>query len=263
MQFTDIRRPRLLSTEQLQRQGKFFNLVGLNLYQSQQPRESQRYFLLALEYDPKLRAALTNYVEACFEREQYQAVLDAMDLRRSLWQDRPELDVSYALALSRTNRPQEAMKEYEKVFRNGTRNDDHFTVYVQLLADAGQREAARAAIDRYLAGGDSLSVTLAKARCLSEMGKHEQAIDLLKARLATSPGNVRIVNALIVALDKGNRLPEGLDAAKQLLANGNNSTDTLVMKGMMELRLKWYKEAKSSFEAALRKGLRTNEFKIT
>src|SRR5262249_23342812 len=54
-------------------------------------------------------------------------------------------------------------------------------------------------------------------------------------------------------LRSAERLAEAHALAVQLVEDGRESPDALFVKGMLELQLKWYKEAKSTFETALRR----------
>ncbi|HZZ27313.1 MAG TPA: tetratricopeptide repeat protein [Pirellulales bacterium] len=240
------------SAEENQRYGKFYNFAGLHFVRTRETLASEPYFLTALKNAPDMAPALDNYVNICIQNGHNQPALEALDHYRAAWRNEPTLQLAHAWLLSKVNRAADALDEYQKAFSGEARNDDYFSAYVRLLDESGQRAAARAAIDKYLAAGDSPRVALAKARMLSQDGKHDEAIELLKARLAQSPGNAEIVYALIDALQRAERFPEAHDLVKQLLADGNDTADTIVLKGIIELQLKWYKEAKATFEEALR-----------
>jgi len=235
------------------RTAKFYNFAGLHLYNTRQFLESEPCFLKALDSAPNMTEALSNYVHACVESSRSQPALDAMQQYKDAWRGDGKLGLLHAWLLSKVNRSAESLDEYAGLFQSKLRDDVHLCEYVRLLEDAGQGETAQAAIEKYLAGGDSLIVVLTKARMLSRQGKHDAAIDLLKSRQAQSPGNADIVFALIESLRNADRFAEAHSLAAQLVADGRETSDALVVKGMLELQLKWYKEAKSTFETALRR----------
>jgi tetratricopeptide (TPR) repeat protein len=238
---------------QPQRYAKYYNFVGLRYLRAQKALESEPCFLRALEFAPNMTLALENYVSACLENGRHQPALDAMEKYEVAWWDHPPSKLMHAWLLSKVNRPADAIGEFEAIFKSGTRNDDYFSAYVRLLQEAGRRDDASAAIDKYLAGGDSLVIALEKARCLSEQGKTGQAIELLKRRRQQAPGNLDVMFTLLDTLQQAERFTEAHELAKQMLAEGHESVEVLLRKGVLELQLKWYKDAKATFEIALRR----------
>ena len=197
--------------------------------------------------------ALENYVTACLENGRFQPAFDAMQEHEQAWKHDPRSKLTHAWLLSKVNRPADSMAEFEDVFKSGARNDDYFCGYLALLEDAGRTDDALAAIDKYLAGGDSLVVALVKARCLSRLGKVDQALDLLKARQQQSPRNVDVQIVLVDTLQRAERYAEAHDLTKQMLADGHETVDVLLRKGILEMQLKWYKDAKATLEDALQR----------
>jgi tetratricopeptide (TPR) repeat protein len=243
----------LLLDLQNARQAQFFNNLGLYYYDAGQFADSEPYFEKAVDAAPQMTQITENYLNTCVANNHFQSALAIMDRHDKDWKGVRKLRLVHALALGRMSRSEDAIREYAEIFTGGFRSDDHFAYYAHLLEEAGRRDAALEAIDRYLAAGDSLQVAIAQARCLSHRGDHEKAIELLKARHASAPGNASATQALMDALELADRLTEAHELAKQMAADGYASADTLFRTGHLELKLKHYKEAKATLEAALKK----------
>ncbi|HKD36721.1 MAG TPA: tetratricopeptide repeat protein, partial [Pirellulales bacterium] len=235
------------------RGARFFNLAGMYFLKSRRALESEPCFLKALEFAPDMTVVLDNYVTACLENGRHQPALDAMDKYASSWKENSTSKLMHAWLLSKTNRTEKAIAEFESTFKGSVRNENYFCGYARLLMDAGRGNEALAAMNKYLEGGDSLTVALIKSQCLRELGKLDDALTLVQDLHKRSPGNLDVRFVLLDTLEEAGRYTEAHDLAKEMLADGRESVNVLIRKGMLEMHLKWYKEAKATFEEALQR----------
>jgi tetratricopeptide (TPR) repeat protein len=146
-----------------------------------------------------------------------------------------------------------AAETYKALFETGYRDDNAFEQYLVVLQKMGKTEEAIEAAAAYVSRGDSESIRLDEAILNDNIGRYQQAVDLLRALHAKDPANVRVASELALKLDDNANYDEALAIAQGLIKGGAAGADVYVAQGEAQLGLKRYRDAKESFEAAQKK----------
>ncbi len=146
----------------------------------------------------------------------------------------------------------ESITNYASLFATGYRDDSQFTEYVNLLVEQKQFSVALAEVQKYLAAGDSVGIRLLEAQIYRQKQDLTKAISLLKNLREKAPFNSQIAGALAEALIQSGEFSEALTISRELVKDNGNSAYTSYLKGRSELGLRWYREAKVSFNTAMK-----------
>ncbi len=164
----------------------------------------------------------------------------------------PKVRASEAYFQSQAMLTDEASTNFRSLFESGYRNETHFSEYMDVLVQQKQYDAALAAADNYLKTGDSVAAKLAEARIYTLKQNYPKSISMLEELHHQAPNNDQVANALADAYILGARFSEALNLSRQLVADSGGSASAHFMQGRSELGLKWYREAKTSFAAAVK-----------
>jgi len=149
-----------------------------------------------------------------------------------------------------SSRTDQALTNYARLFAEGYRNDGHFGEYANLLMLQRQYDVALSAVEKYLKTEDSVPVRLLEAEVHRLTRDFPKAISLLKVQREKAPFNGQIANALAETCLQAGQYNEALEISKEQVQNNAGSAYAHYLKGRSELGLKWYREAKVSFESA-------------
>jgi tetratricopeptide (TPR) repeat protein/transglutaminase-like putative cysteine protease len=228
-----------------------FNDLGLYHYEARQFVQSAEYFRTAFELRQSDPIILLNLVNARIELNQHREALD--DLLRHIDQfpQQHELWASRAFLEARLERFDEALETYARLFAQGYRGGSAIAHYVGLLANLDREEEALARLAEFQQQGESPALQRLEASLYSRLGDHARAIALLELQQRSRPFSAELAYDLAECYLAAERYDEALAVCRQLLERRYDSADTYLLKGQSELALKWYADAKQSFEAAL------------
>lgn len=230
-----------------------YNRFGIFFYKAKQYDQAVAYFKQAINLVATDAQYILNCMDAYNQLGQYQEALTLLEKYLPNHKSNQELSSWHAWLLKHTNRPENAIEVYQHLFSTDYRNDEDFTVYVRLLADAERRQELQDAFEAYLKKrGNSLDLILEQAKLLAQFGEHEKAIRVLKDHQEGIPFNAEIAYNLIRNYTAMDQPKQSLEIAKALIVNGYASSDAYYAMGKAEFELKWYRQAKESFENALR-----------
>lgn len=167
--------------------------------------------------------------------------------------DEPEVRAYLAYYQWQTGLSEQAITNYAALFATGYRNEDHFPDYLSVLAEVRGPGAALGALREHQKGGDSLALRLREAELLGEQGEPVRAVEVLKAERARSPFNREVAAALVDALLQADLAAEARAVSQEMVDRGSDSAQAFYSRGRSEYALKWYREAKLSFEEALKR----------
>lgn len=145
-----------------------------------------------------------------------------------------------------------ALTNFASLFAEGYRSDLHFAEYVNLLNLQRQYDAALVQVEKYLEKEDSISGRLLEADIYRLQRDFPKAIAVLKAQHEKAPFNSQVAGALAEISLQAGLAKEALAISQEMVKANRDSAYAQYLKGRSELALKWYREAKTSFEAAVK-----------
>ena len=231
---------------------RFFNDLGLYHFNGRWYSDAADYFRQAFEIEANDAGFLENLVVAERELSRDREAKEYLARHLEKFPDHDRLQRLHADLQSATGETEAATKKYAALFAKGYRDDEAMADYVELLAGSNRLDEALAQIDRYLHGGDSHAVRRMQAGLLSRRGDHQGAIALLIAQQKSRPFDPDIAYCLAEVHFAASQYRSGLDVCRELVAHHYDTADTYLLKAQHELGLKWYADAKTSLELALR-----------
>lgn len=226
------------------------NTIGLHYYNARSYRDAHRYFANANELVPGDRDYLLNAVRSLVEVNAYAEARDYLLTRRTTLEEDQEVQSWNAWLAYQTNNPDRALEIYGPLFANGYREDDDFSAYLTLLADAGEWQQLDDAYVAYTAAGVTDKTRLLQIELLSRREKYDEALALLEKTSTGRPFNPDLVYQKIAILDAMGNSVEVLKLAESLIEKGYKSLQSYYYKGNAEYQLRSYAAARESFKNA-------------
>ena len=226
------------------------NSLGLHYYDARSYRDAHRYFAEASELMPTDEDYLLNAVRSLVEVNAYGEARDFLLPRRSPLADNPNVQSWDAWLAYQTNDPDTAIEIYGPLFANGYREDDDFTAYLTMLADAGEWQRLDEVYADYTAAGVTDKTRLLQVGLLSRREKHDEALALLDEMSSGRPFDVDLVYQKISILNAMGNSVEVLKLANSLIERGYKSLQSYYYKGDAEYQMRSFAAARESFEMA-------------
>ena len=241
--------------------GRVFNQMGLFYYNSKQYEKSAGFFKIAFEFERTNDLYLANLVNAFSNASQQRDALDYLEKQPTSLRGKQALRAMEASLHAQLEENEIALTNYAGLFRDGFQNDEHFTEYVKLLSQNRQPEQALEEVELYLKRRDSIVIRLQQANLYKLKKDFTNALVVLKAQREKAPFNFEVLFALAETCHQAGFFPEAIDTCEQIIAKGGDSAYASFLKGRSEFGLKWYRQAKDSFEAALKSAPASKEIK--
>jgi transglutaminase-like putative cysteine protease/tetratricopeptide (TPR) repeat protein len=231
-------------------QGFILNHAGLFHFNSGDHEKALSLFRAAARADDQESLYVLNTLQAWRHLDRPKEALDFLNVQSFVILKVPEVRAQQAYFQATASFTDQALTNYARLFAEGYRNDSHLAEYVDLLNLNRQNDLALAEVERYLKTGDSIRVRLLESEIYRLKGDFSRAISLLKAQREKAPFNLQIANGLAETSIQAGQYTDALEISLELLKNHADSALAYYLKGRSELGLKWYREAKASFEAA-------------
>lgn len=231
----------------------FFNEVGLHYYDKRQYAKALDFFCAGFETGRADAAILGNVAEAFKQLKRAEEGLEYLEKHASKFPGDHGLAVRRAEFLMQLGRTARALDAYAQVFGGGWVDDPAFADLVRALNRAGRMEDAIRWLDIYGKRSNTAAVQLLRAETLRAQQKDDEAAAVLEKLLAAEPRNAGAVFTLIDLHADNERHREALALCTKAIDAGLASADLYYAKGDAECGLKWYRDAKTSFEEALRR----------
>lgn len=227
------------------------NALGLHYYEARSFRDAYRYFSNASDLNPARHTYLTNALRSLAELDSYIEARDWLQPRRDRFADNLIVQSWDAWIAYQTDDAEKAISIYRALFAADYREDDDFSAFLTLLADAELWDELDSTYATYTTGGVNDVTKLLQVQLLSRRARHDEALELLNEMTAGRPFNADLVyERMSVLKDMGNAA-EVLKLAESLIENGYRSLQSYYFKGDAEYQLRSYRTAKESFEEAL------------
>ncbi len=227
------------------------NALGLHYYDARSFRDAHRFFSQASDLQSTDATFLTNAVRALAEIDAYKEATEWLQPRLAPFDENQLVQSWDAWLAYQTNDPQKAIRIYEQLFESGYREDDDFSAYVGLLAEADAWDAVDRAFADYTTGGINDKTRMLKVQLLSRREKFDEALALLDEMTDGRPFNADLAYERMSILDAKGSPAEVLQLAESLIENGYRSLQSYYHKGNSEYQLRSYKAARESLETAL------------
>ncbi|MEM8681754.1 MAG: DUF3857 domain-containing protein, partial [Planctomycetota bacterium] len=209
------------------------------------------WFLRALKTDGSDSTYLANVANALTQAGRHEQGLAIIEKYHGDYDQAHDVKSSWAQLLDLVGRRSDAIQKYAELFRSGYRDEDDLTNYLALLIDEERGDEAVESIEAYRKTSDSPSLVALHANLLIANEQAEDAIALLKPRQDVM-SDMNLTDAIISAYESAGRTTEALEVIDELLAAGVDETWLWDQKGGIEFDLNWYRQAKESYEQALR-----------
>ncbi len=242
-----------LSTQDCWQHAELLNRIGNYHSQHSQHDLALRYFRLATKIAPGGSVFAANLLATLTQLGQYEEALNVLNNPPSevaasdFWQS------ERASMLAITGHTDDSVVVFERLFASGSRNDESFEAYLATLARAGRIEDAISAADRYLAAGDSRSISLVKSRMLILAGQYDEAISIARAQQSTALADPAVSYLLVEAYRDSGNFDAALRTIDALLADGSDDAKTWFLKATVEIEQKQYLAARTSLETVLKR----------
>lgn len=156
--------------------------------------------------------------------------------------------------LGEAGRTNEAITAYERVFPSEFSEDDYLQNYLALLAKTEQIEKALSVVNEYLQQQPTVKLCITQSSLLSLAGRHDEAVAVLKKQRDSAPLAIpELSYALAETLLEADRSEEALVELRGLIDSGIDGSQTLLLKGVAELKLDQLVESRRTFELVLQK----------
>ena len=228
------------------------NAIGLHYYEARSFRDAYRYFANASDLVPSDEAFVTNALRSLVEVDAYHEARDWLQPKLEAFGGNHNVRSWDAWLAYQTDDRDKAMRIYRELFAAGYREDDDFSAYAGMLADAELWDELDSTYSAYTAGGVNDKTRLLQVQLQSRRGRYDEALSLLDEMTKGRPYNADLVYERMSILDDMGHPAEVLMLAESLIENGYRSLQSYYYKGDAEYQLRSYRAAKESFEQALK-----------
>lgn len=235
------------------RHSAFFNELGLRYYNKRQYAKALDFFRAGFETGKPDAAILGNVAETFAQLRRAEEGLAYIEKHASKFPGDHGMAVRRAEFLMQLGRTAQALDAYAQAFGDGWVDDVAFADLVRALNRAGRMDDALRWLDTYAKRSNTSDVQILRAETLRAQKKDDEAVAVLAKLLEAEPRNAGAVFALIDLHAGNERHREALELCTKAIGGGLASADMFYAKGDAECGLKWYRDAKASFEEALRR----------
>lgn len=228
------------------------NAYGLHYYEARAYRDAFNYFAQASALVPDDEAYVVNAVRALVEIDAFAEAAEWIVPRMEPFAANQVVQSWDAWLAYQTNDVAKAMSIYDDLFATDYRDNDDFSAYMKMLADAGRWDDLDRVFARYTADQVDDATQTLRVELLTRRERYDEALAILENLAAGRPFNIDLAYERMSILDQAGRPAEILKIADELIAKGYRSLQSYYYKGDAEFQLRSYRKAQASFEEALR-----------
>jgi hypothetical protein len=241
-----------LTPQEQKTRGFVLNQAGLYHFNSGEYDKALPLFCAAARANSQDSQYARNALRAWGHLERPKEALEFIAAQPASLLAMPEVRAEQAYFQAQAAFTDLALTNYAKLFAEGYRSDLHFGEYIGLLNLHRQFDVALVQVKKYLAKEDSISGRLLEADIYRLQRDFPKAITVLKAQHEKAPFNSQVAGVLAETSLQAGLAKEALEISQEMAKANRDSAYAQYLKGRSELALKWYREAKASFEAAVR-----------
>lgn len=238
-----------LSTGEKRAERMALNGIGKVYFSEQSYEQSADFFKRAVDLDGLQPGTtyLANLTTARIRDGNYRLALDELERHPEYVDSQPELAANRAFLQGQLGQIDLALTNYVKLFATGYNSADYFKDYIMLLAQTQQQARALDEVESYLKKEDSPEIRLVQAALLTHLKKFDEAITRLRAQHEKYPNDIGITVSLGDAFIQAGKPSEALSLSDEMLKQDRDSAAAWSLKGRAQFALKWFREAKESF----------------
>jgi transglutaminase-like putative cysteine protease/thioredoxin-like negative regulator of GroEL len=242
-----------LSAQEKRAERMALNAIGKVYFEEQSYEQSAAFFKSALDLNglQKGTAYLENLTLARIRQGSFQVALAELEQHPEYVDSQPALAADQAFLQGQLGQTDLALTNYAKLFATGYHSADSFKDYIVLLTKTQQIKKASDEVNSYLQTEDSPQIRLLQADLLKLSKKYNDAITLLQEQHEKYPYDVGISLSLGDAFIKAGKPSEALSLSEEMLKQDGDLAATWFLKGRAQFALKWYREARESFNMVI------------
>ncbi|MCA9233853.1 MAG: DUF3857 domain-containing protein [Planctomycetales bacterium] len=242
-------------------QALILNQLGLLFYRRGEYSNAAVYFSDAALFAPDDATIVSNHIAALAKAGHMEdALAAAKKAQRRLPKDR-EILATLAPLLADGGETDEAVEAYQQLFALGHDDQDALMSYIMLLLDDELVDEAISAVAEFRRRHDSTDVRSWHGHLLTRKGDYPAAVEFWREFAKERPRDRDVATSLADALDLAEDYSAALEVLEQLEQRGTLDDEALVVRGRAQLGLKWYRQARDSFDAAAKLNPRSDEIK--
>ena len=243
-----------LAAKEGDRHVTFFMAIASHCMKLKQVEQAREFVHMAVKLKPGSQELAEAGIDMMVTARDLTGALSIFrSAPRELFLD-PSRQAQFAWILGLEGQTEEAIKQYGRVFPSKTADDSFLENYLSLLVKADQVDKALSVIEAVLIDRPTVRLYMAQSSLLGIAGRHDEAIEVLKKQRDAAPLAIPELNfALAEALLEGNRVEESLVEVQSLIDSGLDGSQTMILKGVAELRLERLAESRRTFETILAK----------
>lgn len=235
---------------ELKTQSVVLNGAGLYHFSAGEYDRALALFQLAAQVEPTNRVYVANALLCYRNLKRYAEALVFIDKQSAALQHTPDVRLKLAFFQSQTGQVDAALTNYAAIFEGGYRNELAFEEYLTLLNRMESYDRGLAAVEAYLKIEDTTRVRQLHALEYRFKKQYPKAIEILKAELVKSPFDIGVISDLADVQIVANQFADALETSQKMVRAHPDSAYAYFEKGKSEVGLKWYREAKATFEKA-------------
>ena len=242
----------------LERQGYFYNRLGIDLYEKKVYSKAEKFYKKAIEYFPKY-TFVGNLIRAIADQGNIKKAYKVALKHREILKENKEYYLWIPFLLGRLDRNQEAIRIYEKVFEEGFYKYNDFRDYINLLKKTKKTAKANIKIRSMLKKHPSLELYQLLIDIYTSEKKYRQALNLIEEAKSELGDSQKLQEIQFKTLKQSSDLTGILKYAKELEKEGYAGFNIYFYRGYAWYHLNQLSKAKKSMENALEYDLENKE----
>ena len=215
--------------------------------------EAERCWRRVLEVAPTREDAANSLLLCLCRREAWDGLLKEAPLLVERFPDNLALAAFEPFAHVKKGELADAARGFRAVFERGWRDYADREAFVRVLLDLGEDEEAETFARTCLAEGDTSATRKLMVKVPTGLDRQDEAIELLRQSTETKPDDVDAKLELVDGLIAVERYEDAIATTNEALKLDPNSLRGYYLRGVAEARIKRWKHARTSFQAALEK----------
>jgi tetratricopeptide (TPR) repeat protein len=241
-----------LNPEQKKALGLLLNQSGISLLNRNENEEAAKWFYKAFEQS-KDATLLGNAGDALERAEKYVAGRDLLTPHMKDFPANHYLGLRYARLQALSGNARAGAAAFVQLIEQGLQDEDDLLSWLTLLTTQEAYPQALDSAEAWVARHPTANARRWQAQVFGASGDAKGAVALLEKLHTENPKDTKVSLDLGRYLNDADEHTKAADLAQELLADGKESPRALMILGWSQMGRKWYRDAKTTFERALKK----------
>jgi tetratricopeptide (TPR) repeat protein/transglutaminase-like putative cysteine protease len=237
------------------------NQVGLSLCENGKYEDALKWFESASEFSNTNVTFFGNILAAHNEMGEYTAGLKIIQDAPARFRDTDVIRSWEACFLVREGMVDQADEVYQALFSSDYRDDDDFVAWTRLRAENGLWEGMDELFEAYTGTNPDPNIQAHQLGLYFDKGDFEKVINLTDQFMSGTRFSPNLAYWKIDGLQAQGQFKEALEVCEELIGKGYATVSAYQEKGYCEYQLDWHRQAKASYEAALKLNPRNEQTK--